>query len=773
MYDTGLLPTRRPFPGYNQAVPIRNDYLRYNRIIGGFRFRQKVANVSINQCKLPGDFKTFSNYMGKPCTERTDYELPPDLYATEEFAGPERTEWLISDIETPLALMQHAIDMEDGCTSAVAQNRTCLCRWCIAQKPLHPWLNEMTMRAEIAFVVYNAQYGIFSKATVNFWFNRAGHIHKLVNVQSSWAGLEVRGLWTLIIILGSGLVWIFCCLYVFKSEGREILELIRTKNKKWFMTMIDDYISFWNCVDWLSIFIACFILGSFLSLLMRINSVSAGLGEIAEVQQEGSLDEKYIELIHEFYTLVEGMNASERSFRFVLCIYPLVLMLRLFKSFAAQPRLAVVTDTFKTGRIDIIHFFIVFSSVYFCMTVNSVLFFGQDNIDFSTLDRALHSCFRAMLGDWDWDGMRGIGRLKAFAWFFLFMLVMVLVLLNMLLAIVMDAYSNVKGQAENADSLFMQMYNMHRRWAQFKRGERVRLNDIWDALLRDWNMDDEKMLASKRRLFPERGDADEFMSLPGFNPDHVGFLKNIVPDIKLEQASRTLKNSQAEFDRVNTEPFTERDLEGPINKMLARTADSVMSAGWLVSKLQYYAELDADPQDEDEDDPDFVQKAATSARSNFSRQKTAEALGAISGAAPKEPKRERAFASAMANQQELLEQGFRKIKETAQAKTSEASVLGEEMQGVERRQKEQQESMKHTQASLMSLRSMVWKLSETFDEIGKLTARLSKDDPKHIHVDEDAARAQSPLNRMGSTGVAPGGLVRMRSGGMGGKFQAR
>ena len=64
----------------------------------------------------------------------------------------------------------------------------------------------------------------------------------------------------------------------------------------------------------------------------------------------------------------------------------------------------------------------------------------------------------------------------------------------------MDAYSNVKGQAENADSLFMQMYNMHRRWAQFKRGERVRLNDIWDALLRDWNMDDEKMLASKRRL---------------------------------------------------------------------------------------------------------------------------------------------------------------------------------------------------------------------------------------------------------------------------------
>ena len=35
------------------------------------------------------------------------------------------------------------------------------------------------------------------------------------------------------------------------------------------------------------------------------------------------------------------------------------------------------------------------------------------------------------------------------------------------------------------------------------------------------------------------------------------------PHLPTHEASRTLKNSQAEFDRVNTEPFTERDLEGP------------------------------------------------------------------------------------------------------------------------------------------------------------------------------------------------------------------
>jgi len=37
-------------------------------------------------------------------------------------------------------------------------------------------------------------------------------------------------------------------------------------------------------------------------------------------------------------------------------------------------------------------------------------------LDFATIDRALHACFRAMLGDWDWEAMGKIGIHKAFAW---------------------------------------------------------------------------------------------------------------------------------------------------------------------------------------------------------------------------------------------------------------------------------------------------------------------------------------------------------------------
>merc|ERR1719382_1128359 len=123
----------------------------------------------------------------------------------------------------------------------------------------------------------------------------------------------------------------------------------------------------------------------------------------------------------------------------------MVVMLRLFKSFDAQPRLAVVTKTLVEASQDMMHFGIVFFSVYFCMSVNSVLLFGQDVEAFATLDRALYTCFRMWFGDWDYDAMKYVGLVNAGMFIWVFVLIIVVLLLNMLLAILMDAYAEVKS----------------------------------------------------------------------------------------------------------------------------------------------------------------------------------------------------------------------------------------------------------------------------------------------------------------------------------------
>ena len=90
----------------------------------------------------------------------------------------------------------------------------------------------------------------------------------------------------------------------------------------------------------------------------------------------------------------------------------MVVMARLFKSFDNQDRLAVVTRTLTGAASDMFHFFIVFFAVYFCMTVNSVLLFGQDVQDFATLDRAINTCFRMMFGDWSWNDIKGVNKYR-------------------------------------------------------------------------------------------------------------------------------------------------------------------------------------------------------------------------------------------------------------------------------------------------------------------------------------------------------------------------
>ena len=69
-----------------------------------------------------------------------------------------------------------------------------------------------------------------------------------------------------------------------------------------------------------------------------------------------------------------------------------------FKSFKNLRSGSCVTPTERCVRC-----------VYVCFVVSSLLFFGQDLESFSTMDRALHSSFLAMFGDWDWNAMTDVG----------------------------------------------------------------------------------------------------------------------------------------------------------------------------------------------------------------------------------------------------------------------------------------------------------------------------------------------------------------------------
>merc|ERR1719464_635474 len=106
-----------------------------------------------------------------------------------------------------------------------------------------------------------------------------------------------------------------------------------------------------------------------------------------------------------------------------------------------------------------------------------------------------------MFGDWDWALMERVQRLTAMIWFWAFMLLAVVILLNMLLAIIMDNYMNVKKRSGKAITLGGQIESMRRRYKQNKRKERVRLTEIMRWFKREADSESE-MMSSERSITP-------------------------------------------------------------------------------------------------------------------------------------------------------------------------------------------------------------------------------------------------------------------------------
>jgi hypothetical protein len=199
------------------------------------------------------------------------------------------------------------------------------------------------------------------------------------------------------------------------------------------------------------------------------------IDEVAQRSQYRAQGKMYVEAL-------EAEVQFAYIFRIFQALYPLVIFLRLFKAFGSQPRLAVVTKTIGHSWIDLVHFLIIMLSVFFTYTVAGVVLFGREVQSFTTTFRSMITCFRAMFGDFDFIEMQEVGRSDAIMWFLPFMILIVLILLNMLIAIVMDAHAEVVAGLEHEDSITALTQKALRTKSRKWRKTNVPLNHILRAI---------------------------------------------------------------------------------------------------------------------------------------------------------------------------------------------------------------------------------------------------------------------------------------------------
>merc|ERR1712226_1173500 len=117
----------------------------------------------------------------------------------------------------------------------------------------------------------------------------------------------------------------------------------------------------------------------------------------------------------------------------------------------------MVTNTLRKASTDIFHYMVVFGSVFLVYTESAIVLFGQELEEFSSFGRSLNSVWRIGLGDFDWEPLRGMDRPTVAIWFWSFSWIINLMLLNMLLAIIIDHYTEVRGEiGPDTETVFSQ-----------------------------------------------------------------------------------------------------------------------------------------------------------------------------------------------------------------------------------------------------------------------------------------------------------------------------
>lgn len=462
----------------------RGYWLHFNRVVGGLRMVQErdfpdenelvgkireapYGNVLVDKIvRKSRECTTLSilhDLYNKDCVGGMDYDLEPELGIPNERAKrtvhPQRAEWLY--------IFKEPEDILDKLTKL----------------ELSSWLDSDTKKVEISIASYNGEFGVHTLTRINFYFSRGGHIWKLIIPSSQFADWHDR--WYYIVY---DAIWLCCIAYIAVSEIFEIQAVVRIKGPR---GIWKDYLNLWNVADWTAVVgglaIVCVFLAS-IGMRTKLNDLLSELGNTPSTDWE---TDGYKTKLNDYVEkLAENCNYV-RYLRLALALYPTFIIIRLFKSFAAQPKLALVTRTLSCAMPDLLHFSIVFASVFVTFAICSNVLFGKELRAFTTAARSLLTCFRVMLGDVSWEDLSAIGRAEAMIWLWFFIIIIPMLMLNMILAIIMDNYEMVKSEIGGGETLLEEAVQLYVRSRGIRNGTYVPLDIVLEALEAE---------ATKRRL---------------------------------------------------------------------------------------------------------------------------------------------------------------------------------------------------------------------------------------------------------------------------------
>lgn len=333
------------------------------------------------------------------------------------------------------------------------------------------WMDEQTKSVTLKAQMLNAEVGRprLESLRIFFSFSRGGGIYARIVMES------------LFLEMWSGPLSIFCdfaffCMLIF-TTGMEIYNITKAIRNNAFTHHISK---FFTILQWLIILLGLFVVFGYVNQMRNLNAVTDSLKKIidaADTVYTQQSTQASFQLASDFHANADSMVSFSRIFRILIAEYHLLLMIRFFTAFHAQPRLGVVTSTIESSIIDIVHFLVVLLPTFVAYAISGCFIFGQRMEEFSTFNAAIGVCFKMLMeGEYDWPKLSEQHFWTAAFWVWSFMLLLVLLMLNMVLAIVMDVYTEMRRTAGNSETVattILHLFDRLRYWNRWISNEEL------------------------------------------------------------------------------------------------------------------------------------------------------------------------------------------------------------------------------------------------------------------------------------------------------------
>lgn len=329
------------------------------------------------------------------------------------------------------------------------------------------YIDEATSQLSIRMLTYNAMLDTYCYILVEWHFLNGGAISMENRISS--IDLYKYGAGTSKSAYDNGrdssnfvrmcleiLLWI-AALYFLSVEVCEAYDL-----------GIGKYLgTFWNWVDNIAIFAlltgqAFWLTNSFL--------VAAGYTHTTRwnVHPFPSATARMLQLNSSFVDVKDTFNLFERAIQNIdlymtfNAIAQTMMLCQVLKSLHFQPRMGLVTRTFERAFVDLAHFLLLFIFILIGYAFVGHMTFGSEIFEFATPASAVETLVQILLGDlevkYDLDRLTNRGTVIFFFWTFI--VLMFFIMINVLLAIIVDAYMDVKESAEGSGTMLEEIWEV-------------------------------------------------------------------------------------------------------------------------------------------------------------------------------------------------------------------------------------------------------------------------------------------------------------------------